>query len=294
MRITLGRPSVTDLEGIIDELRRWNVDGAPFQLHPGDIGWFWRLGPDATAAGLRTWSVDGALVAVGLLDGADVLRLGLAPGAHSDADLARNMVADVNDPDHGVLPPGPVSVESPPGARIEELLGEEGWIADDPWTVLRCDLTQALPAPGVPVEVIEAYQAHEWCAVHRAAFGDSMLTPDEVLQRWNAMAAGMPYADARCLLAYTEAGDAAAAVIVWSAGPGRYGLIEPMGTHRDHRGHGYGTAITRAAARELQTMGCSAALVATVSSNVGGVATYTAAGFEKLSERRDRRRMTSR
>ncbi|MFI7132088.1 GNAT family N-acetyltransferase [Nonomuraea sp. NPDC050153] len=59
------------------------------------------------------------------------------------------------------------------------------------------------------------------------------------------MAAGSPYADARCLVAYDDQGNAVAAVTVSSAGPGKPGLLEPMGVRREHRGHGYGGAITR-------------------------------------------------
>jgi GNAT superfamily N-acetyltransferase len=46
-----------------------------------------------------------------------------------------------------------------------------------------------------------------------------------------------------------------AAVTVWSAGPGKPGLLEAMGVHREHRGLGYGKAITVAAAAALQELG---------------------------------------
>ncbi|MFF4778126.1 GNAT family N-acetyltransferase [Microtetraspora fusca] len=74
---------------------------------------------------------------------------------------------------------------------------------------------------------------------------------------------------------------------VWSAGEGRLGLIEPMGVHRAHRGHGYGRAITVAAARALQELGSSSVVVCSPSSNVGAVATYQSAGLDQLPERRD-------
>ncbi|GAA3795472.1 hypothetical protein GCM10022206_39050 [Streptomyces chiangmaiensis] len=54
------------------------------QLHPGDLGWFWRFGAEATAAAVRTWSRDGQILAVGLLDGPELLRLTIAPDAHRD------------------------------------------------------------------------------------------------------------------------------------------------------------------------------------------------------------------
>jgi ribosomal protein S18 acetylase RimI-like enzyme len=120
-------------------------------------------------------------------------------------------------------------------------------------------------------------------AVQRASFERSTFTDE----RWHAMAAGLPYADARCLLAYDDQGNAVAAVTVWPAGPGKPGLLEPMGVHRDHRGHGYGKTITLAAAAALQELGSSSAIVCTPSANVGAVATYKSAGFQQLPEVRD-------
>jgi ribosomal protein S18 acetylase RimI-like enzyme len=67
-------------------------------------------------------------------------------------------------------------------------------------------------------------------------------------------------------------------------------LLEPLGVHRDHRGHGYGRAITVAAAAALQEMGSSNATVCTPSKNVGGVAAYVSAGFQKLPDVTDFRR----
>jgi ribosomal protein S18 acetylase RimI-like enzyme len=60
--------------------------------------------------------------------------------------------------------------------------------------------------------------------------------------------------------------------------------------HREHRGHGYGTAITLAAAAALQEVGSSSAVVCAASANVGAVATYKSAGFQQLREVRDLRR----
>ena len=60
-----------------------------------------------------------------------------------------------------------------------------------------------------------------------------------------------------------------------------------MGVHREHRGRGYGEAITVAAAAALQKLGSSSAVVCTPSFNVGAIATYKSAGFEPLPETRD-------
>jgi ribosomal protein S18 acetylase RimI-like enzyme len=283
MAIVLGAPSVDELSEAVGALREWQHDGAPMQLHPGDVGWFWRFGAATTAAAVRTWSRDGRILAVGLLDGPGLLRLTIAPDAQLDEELSRQLVEDVTEPARGVLPTGKVNVEAPKGALVQDLLSEDGWHADEPWTPLHRDLTDPMPDPDVRVEVVGPAQARVRAAVHRASFGTSTFTDE----RWHAMAAGPSYADARCLVAYDEAGEAVAAVTVWSAGPGRPGLLEPMGVHRDHRGRGHGRAVTVAAAAALRELGSSSAIVCTPSANVGGVATYRSAGFRHLPQVRD-------
>lgn len=283
MAIEMGRPGVDGLGDVVRVLGEWQYDGGPMQLHPGDVGWFWRFGVERTAEATRTWSRAGEVLAVGLLDGAELLRLAFAPEALRDEELAQQVVDDVSAPERGVLLEGRVYVEAPMGALVHDLLFKDGWRSGEPWTLLRRDLGAPVADPGVRVEVIGPEQAHEWAAVLRASFDGSTFTDE----RWHAMAAGAPYADARCLAVRDEQGEAVAAVTVWSAGEGKPGLIEPMGVHRAHRGHGYGRAITVAAARALQELGSSSVIVCCPSSNVGAVATYQSAGLQQLNERRD-------
>lgn len=278
--IDLAQPRVADLAATITALAGWQSEGAPIQLHPGDLGWYWQAGPERTAAAIRTWSRDGQLLAVGLLDGPGLIRLGIAPEADEDEQLAEHVVADVTNPDRGVLPAGQLAVEARFGAALQRRLTEGGWSADEPWTPLHRTLTAPVEDPGVRVETIGADRAHESAAVHRSAFGSTGFTDE----RWHAMASGPAFGDARCLVAYDERGAAVATVTVWSAGPGRPGLLEPMGVHAEHRGQGYGRAISVAAAYALLEMGASSATVATPSSLVGAVRTYVAAGFEALPE----------
>ena len=282
----LGKPGVDRLSRVVGVLREWQYDGAPMQLHPGDLGWFWRFGAEATAAAVRTWSRDGQILAVGLLDGPELLRQLLVPLCVWRDRQPQQLVDDVTQPERGVLIAGTVYVEAPMGALVQDLLFENGWNTDEPRTPLRRDLTEPVKGPSVRIEVIGPEQAHVRAAVQRAAFDGSTFRDE----RWHAMAAGLPYADARCLVAYDDQGNAVAAVTVWSAGPGKPGLLEPMGVHREHRGHGYGKAITVAAVAALQELGSSSAIVCTSSANVGAVATYKSAGFQQLPEVRDRRR----
>lgn len=286
MPIELTTTDVGRLGEVIGALRDWQDEASPTQLHPGDLGWYWRYGAEATAAALRTWRRDGQLLAVGFLDGPDVLRMTVAPQVWRADELAHQVVADVSEPRRGVLPAGQVAVETPNGARVRELLADAGWSAGEPWTPLRRDLTEPVARPDLRVEVVGFGQESEFTAVHRSAWGSGRFTD----QLWRTMATGPPYSDARCLLAYDDQGVAVAGATVWSAGPGKPGLLEPVGVHADHRRHGYGRAISIAAAAELQKLGSSSAEVCTRSANTAAVATYRSAGFERLPQRLDRSR----
>ncbi|MYQ78835.1 MULTISPECIES: GNAT family N-acetyltransferase [unclassified Streptomyces] len=284
MTIALGTPDTEGLGAAADALRSWQTEGAPMQLHPGDLGWYGRTGPRTTAEAVRTWRRAGRILAVGLLDGPGLIRLTTAPDARRDEELARRVADDIALPTHGVLPQGRAAVEAPRDALVRDVLGERGWGTDEPWTPLRRDLTGPVPAPDLAIEVSGPGLAHQVAAVHRSAFQGSRFTD----AGWRAMAAGPLFTDARCLLGRDERGDAVATVTVWSAGPGRPGLLEPMGVHRDHRRRGHGRAITLAAAAALRELGASSALVCTPSSNTGGVAAYLSAGFERRPEIHDR------
>lgn len=280
-----------DLVEVDRALRGWQVEGDPLQLHPGDVGWGCRRGVAETAAALRVWRLGGRPVAVGFLDEPDLLRLGLAPDVAHDDDVAGRLAADLADPARGVLPAGEVFVEAPVGAAVHDVLAARGWEEGEAWTALHRDLSAPVEDPGVRVEVVDDGRAHDWSSVHRTAFTTiSALGDDEMHRRWSAMLEAPAAGDSRSLVAYDGTGAAVAAVTVWSAGPGRPGLLEPMGVHRDHRGHGHGRAVTVAAARALQQLGSSSATVCTTSANVAAVRTYASAGYEPRPERRDRRR----
>lgn len=282
--IEMNIPGDEEMVGVLGALREWQHDSAPMQLHPGDLGWFWRFGLPATSRAVRVWHRKGEIVAVGLLDGPGLVRLTTSPDARTDPDLGDQLAADLTEPGRGVLPAGRANVEAPADALLQQRMEEVGWALDEPWTPLRCDLAEPVQDPGVRIEVVGPESADDVATVVRGSFERSTFNAE----RWHDMASGPAYADARCLLARDESGVPAATVTVWSAGPGRPGLVEPMGVHRDHRGRGLGRAITLAGAVALRQLGSSSALVCTPSANVGGVATYVAAGFQPLPEVRDR------
>jgi ribosomal protein S18 acetylase RimI-like enzyme len=269
-----------ELDEVVEAVAAWQHDGGPVQLHPGDLGWNSSLGADALAGSLRVWRGAGEVRVVGLVEDKGLVRMGLAPGVDGDAAIAERLVADLSDPARGVLPGGSVSVEARYGAAFRGLLVRRGWVADEPWTPLRRDLRDQVEDHGLEVETVDERNAAESVAVHRAAFERSTFT----VERWRAMAESAAFRRARCLLARDERGVAVASTTVWSAGPGRPGLIEPLGVHREHRGTGNGRRITLVAAAALRELGASSATVCTPSSNVAGVGTYVAAGFERLAD----------
>ena len=75
MTIVLGTPAVDGVREAMAALREWQDDGAPMQLHAGDVGWNHRCGTAETAAVVRTWSRDGRILAVGMLDSPTVVRM---------------------------------------------------------------------------------------------------------------------------------------------------------------------------------------------------------------------------
>jgi ribosomal protein S18 acetylase RimI-like enzyme len=280
----LGTPD--SLDEVVQTVAVWQDDGEPVQLHPGDLGWNWSLGTQELAEAVRVWRREGQILAVGMVDDAGLIRMAIAPSVDEDDVFALRLLSDLSDPGRGVLPAGAGVVEARRGAAFRDLLRRSGWVADEPWTPLWRDLTAPVENFGLRVEVVGVHNVRDRVEVQRASFPNSTFT----LERWRTMAAGSPYRQARCLVGYERDGAAVATVTVWSAGQGRPGLLEPLGVHRDHRGHGYGTAITMAAAAALREMGSSSATVCTPSSNVGGVAAYVSAGFQKLPDVTDFRR----
>ncbi|WP_404446519.1 GNAT family N-acetyltransferase [Microbacterium marinum] len=286
-------PSSSELGRVGRMLDEWQSDDGPLHLHTGDLGWYSLRGRDATAAAIRVWADDGEILAIGLLDGADLLRLAIDPARREDAALAARIAADVSDPTSGVLGSGSVTVEARGAVGLGEELASHGWRPDEPWTPLRRDLSAPIETSPASVETVDPDRALEWVSVHWSAFRG---TPPPA-ERLHAMADGWsaatraPFSDAaRILLLRDREGRPVAVSAVWSAGVGRPGLIEPLGVHREHQGQGHGVAMTRAAAAALRELGASSATVCAESSNAGAIATYLKAGFLADAEVADWRR----
>ncbi|MFY0515367.1 GNAT family N-acetyltransferase [Streptomyces anulatus] len=252
-------------------LRAWTPPDAPSgSLHPGDVGWLLRrddatvfLWTDArTSEPSAADAATAAPVAVGFLDG-PVLRVTAAP----EADLGA-LAADAED----LLVPGNDATDGLP---------VPGWEPDteEPWLVFSW---APEPVSSRAVQVTESDTADR-ALVHRAAFTGSTLTADH----WRTMKKSPAGHLAVETLVRTPAGEPAAAATGWFGGTGRCGLLEPVGTHADHRGHGYGRDAVRGACAALADRGASAVAVLTPASNEAAAALYRSAGFTVVRENHD-------
>lgn len=294
MDIDLRTPGIDELDEISRVLGAWQHDTGPLHLHPGDLGWYSLRGAAATAAATRVWSSGDAALAIALVDGPQLLRFAMDPALHQNEALARRIVADVSVPTTGVLEAGSATIEARGAPALSGQLAKEGWLPDEPWTPLRRDLTAPVDVTDLRVETMEPDGTDQWVAVHWSAFRGTPIPEERVhsfVNGWQAAAKAPFFGSARILSLYDDSDTVPVAIAaVWSAGVGRPGLIEPMGVHQDHRGHGYGTMITQAAAAALREMGSSSAAVCAESSNVGAVSTYLSAGFTAHPEVSDWRR----
>ena len=125
-----------------------------------------------------------------------------------------------------------------------------------------------------------AYDLDERVALHRAAWEPSRFTR-EVYDRVRATP---PYRADLDVLVRTPEGDAAAYVLAWYDEGSRSGVLEPVGTSRDHRRRGYGSAACVAALHRLRDAGATRAVVYAVSdpANPGPKALYESVGFRAI------------
>ncbi|WP_236048715.1 GNAT family N-acetyltransferase [Paractinoplanes ovalisporus] len=230
------------------------VDAPGGGVHPGDLGWQTRF----DGAEFLLWTVDDEPVAAGYSDGG-VLRVTAAPGADRQA-----LAADLAEGDDRAVDGVPMP----------------GWGRDEErWSVM----SWAPRAVESRAEAVDYASAGDRVLVQRASFANSIFT----LDKWQRMHASPAAGLAVEMLVRTPSGEPAAAATGWFAGVGRCGLLEPVGTHEDHRGHGYGRDVVRGVCAALAGRGASAVAVVTPSANVGAVALYKSAGFTVLRENQD-------
>ena len=166
-----------------------------------------------------------------------------------------------------------------------QLLRDLGWTCEDapPYVLNRAPLTDlpepTLPEPALPAgyrirSVSGPQEAAAITRIHTAAFG-ALWTPD--LYRRYMQAPG--YAAEREYVVVAPDDTFAAFTVTWHDNLNRIGLLEPVGTHPDHRRRGLGKAVVLHAMHHMKAAGMTHATVANSGSNEASRALYAACGF---------------
>lgn len=264
----------------IEALAAWAPrHAAVTSLHAGDVGWHLRL-DDADLADTIVVVRDGAdVVAVALLESA-----GLRPTVRTDrlddlglADALGSLAVSLAES----LPGREVFCDAHTESALRSWLAARGWELDpDPWAALFRPLTPADATLGAGLaEALDSDDdVRDRVDVQFNAFQHSTFT----VHRWQQMAGGPAFRPELDLLRRDADGTPVAAATAWAAGPGQVGILEPVGTHRDHVGRGHGRAVTLATIGALARTGAGGVAVQTPLSNAAAVRAYESCGLRVI------------
>ena len=131
-----------------------------------------------------------------------LLRLAIAPELARDEELARRLLADLTEPGPACSRRGRRASRCRRVPSSTTCSATSAGTSTSPGRRCAATLRRRCEEPGVRIEVVRPERAQVRAAVHRASFEGSTFTDE----RWHAMAGGLPYADARCLVAYDDRG----------------------------------------------------------------------------------------
>jgi len=261
-------------------VRAWQESGPPVSPHVGDLTWarFQHTGREHEWP-TRLWEEDGDVVAWAWLRLPDALELLVAPGR---TDLLPELIA------WGEERAGrAVKLDALLGTELAEAFAGLGLVRDDSepmyWHAMPLErLPRALVADGYRARHVRLPEdLAPRVAVHRAAFGTDERPSRVTGESYAAVAAAWPYREELDWIVEAPDGSFAAFCLVWHDVVNGVGLLEPVGTHPEHRRRGLASAACAAALRAVRDDGASTAVVLAVSDE--SRALYRSLGFVERS-----------
>ena len=255
-------------------IEMWRRLGPFAPVHVGDVAWWMYQRPHRLAeATIRLWLEDDRCVAFAwnwlTRDAIDCV-------VHPDRpEVLDDVLAWADAPTFYAL-----ESDSEKVARLEA----HGYVrADgDAANHMAQRLDRELDAPRLPdgyrIRTVAPDDLERRVEVHRAAFAPSRVVPASYarLQReW-------PYRPDLDHVVEAPDGTFAAFCIAWLDEENRAGLIEPAGTHPDHRRRGLVTAVVSAAVRSLRAAGAATTVIGSAPGSPAERA-YQKVGFETVT-----------
>ena len=247
----LGTVDPAEIDAVDATLKRWEgVFGTATGFASGDLGWALRNGYEQVAQELRVFrDSSGVTGAVAMVESPTALWLTISPAHLMDWDLAEAIASAAVD--HGFLE---VATVSPP-APIRRALASRSYAIDpSPWVHLWKSLTDhdVRDQPNVFATSTDAL-IDQRIAVQFSAFENSTFNRS----KWETMVKGPSFVPDLDLIALNDGGEGVSALTGWLPGRGACGVVEPMGTHSDHRRQGHGLRVLHACFSEMRKLGGS-------------------------------------
>lgn len=143
-------------------------------------------------------------------------------------------------------------------------------------------LEEEIPEPKLPdgyvLRTVRPEDLERRVEVHRAAFAPSRV----VVESYARLQLEWPYRADLDHVVEAPDGSFAAFCIAWLDAENRSGLLEPVGTHPDHRRRGLATAVCLGAIRSLRALGAETAVIGSEDPSPGE-AVYEGIGFRTVT-----------
>lgn len=269
----------------------WRRLGPAAESHPGDLEWWLHglMDPDTDTSGrICLWeNDDGQLRGWSWIQGSELEWM--THPAERDNELRGRMLDWHAEQMPHLLPDADDLTLSTWSTTLQPDLGHmlvrRGFeMSGDVLVHHTQELTRETTSPTAPPTgyTIRAIAGDEEVSqrvtVHRSAFQPSRMTD----ARHRRVMRAPTYRPDLDIVAVAPDGTLAAFCLAWYDEPLRIGLLEPVGTHADHRRRGLASAVCREALRRMRDLGAERASVLSRGDSPPALGLYRSVGFMEV------------